>query len=81
MLLQTVLLEQVYDPSSHSSMSAHDSIIQTLAHGSKVHILYIEWNLHKFCLRVIAFTAYDITGYGSTLYIGIAMVFCILPIH
>ena len=22
-----------------------------------------------------------ITGYGSTLYIGIAMVFCILPIH
>ena len=23
----------------------------------------------------------SITGYGSTLYIGIAMVFCILPIH
>ena len=22
-----------------------------------------------------------ITGYGSTLYIGIAVVFCILPIH
>ena len=22
-----------------------------------------------------------VTGYGSTLYIGIAMVFCILPIH
>ena len=28
-----------------------------------------------------AFLGVCITGYGSTLYIGIDMVFCILPIH
>ena len=38
---------------------------------------------HPVCILIFIFYCYSIfiTGYGSTLYIGIAMVFCIPPIH
>ena len=37
--------------------------------------------LHVMTTKAMVSSLKIITGYGSTLYIGIDMVFCILPIH
>ena len=41
---------------------------------------YKDLSIQVTALHLYSFDVH-ITGYGSTLYIGIAMVFCILPIH
>ena len=38
-----------------------------------------DFSVYLYCKCLC--TTHIITGYGSTLYIGIAMAFCILPIH
>ena len=63
------------------------SMFTAYAHPFKSSITNLSITFHFMWMAAIGavlvlwWQALTITGYGSTLYIGIAMVFCILPIH